>query len=97
MRVEISASAQRDIDGIYAYYDERSERAADRVVAVIIRALRGLGRFPLMGKPGHYPGTREHITARYGYRIVYEVREDAQIINIVRILHGARQWPPEAE
>ena len=97
MRVEVSAAAQRDIDGIYAYYDERSERAADRIVAVIIRAMRGLGRFPFLGKPGHYPGTREHITARYGYRIVYEVQEDAQVINIVRVLHGARQWPPNEE
>jgi addiction module RelE/StbE family toxin len=97
VRVEVSAAAQRDIDGIYAYHEERSEIAADRVVAVIIRALRGLGRFPLMGKSGHYPGTREHITARYGYRIVYEVQDDARVINIIRILHSARQWPPEAE
>ncbi len=98
MRVEISATAQRDIEAIYAiyaYYDERSESAADRIVAVIIRALRGLGRFPLLGKPGHYPGTREHITARYSYRIVYEVDEEAQVVNIIRILHGARQWPPD--
>lgn len=97
MRVEVSATAQRDIDSIYAYYDGRSETAADRVVAVIARALRGLGRFPLLGKPGHYPGTREHIMAQYGYRIVYVVQDDTQVINVVRILHGARQWPPDQE
>jgi toxin ParE1/3/4 len=93
----VSAAAQRDIDGIYAYYDERSETAADRVVAVIARALRSLGRFPLLGRPGHYPGTREHITARYRYRIIYEVQEEAGLVNIIRILHGARQWPPDAD
>ena len=97
MRVQISAAAQRDIDGNYAYYDERSETAADRVVTVILRALRGLGRFPLLGKPGLYHGTREHVTARFGYRIVYSVQEDAQVVSIVRILHSARQWPSDAE
>ncbi len=95
MNVEISATVQRDIDGIYAYYDERSERTADRIVALLIRSLRGLGLFPLLGKPGHYPHTREHITPRYGYRIVYEVREETDSIGVIRILHRAQQWPPE--
>lgn len=77
MRVDLSDAAERDLAAIHAYYADRSETAADRVVGVIARSLRGLGRFPLMGKPGHYPGTREHITARYAYRIVNQRRRGA--------------------
>lgn len=94
MKVRISDEAQRDIDAIYAYYDERSEGAADRIVAALIRSLRGLERFPLLGKPGHYPNTREHIVPRYGYRIIYEIDEDGGIIGVIRILHRAQRWPP---
>ncbi len=94
MTVRISDEAQHDIEAIYAYYDERSEGAADRIVATLIRSLRGLERFPLLGKPGHYPGTREHIVPRYGYRIIYEVDEDGGSIGVIRILHGAQLWPP---
>lgn len=94
MTVRISDEAQHDIEAIYAYYDERSEGAADRIVATLIRSLRGLERFPLLGKPGHYPDTREHTVPRYGYRIIYEIAEDAGMIGVIRILHGAQRWAP---
>ncbi len=95
MNVRLSEEAQREIDALYAYYDARSEGVADRIVAALVHSLRGLGRFPLLGKPGHYPGTREHVVPRYGYRIVYEVDVQNDTVGIIRILHGSRQWPPE--
>lgn len=94
MRVHLSAAAEDDLANIYTYYRQRSDTAADRILAVVLKATRGLGRFPKIGKPGHYPGTRELFTTRYSYRIVYEVNEADQVIDVLRILHGAQQWPP---
>jgi hypothetical protein len=52
------------------------------------------GRAPRLSKPwtpGRVRGTRELVLTR-PFLAVYEVREEE--VQILRILHGARQWPP---
>jgi len=97
VRPRLTDAAEDDLAGIDAYYRVRSKTAADKVTRGILKAVRGLGKFPRMGRVGHYPGTREHVTATYGYRIVYEIDEDARIIYVLRIMHGVQQWPPAAD
>ncbi len=89
MKVTLTAAAEDDLAGIYNYYAERSSTAADRIVAVILKAVRGLGRYPRMGKLGHYPDTREHFTTRYPYRIVYRIDEGDGVVYVLRVMHGA--------
>jgi len=50
-----------------------------------------------MGRPGAVPETRERIVTRYPYRIVYYIDEASQVIEVWRVVHGARQWPPGDE
>lgn len=94
MEVVITASSEADLADIYAYYAVRSGAAADRVVGVVLKAVNGLATFPLMGAPGKVPTTREHLTVRYPYRIVYQVDEMSQRVEVWRIVHVTRQWPP---
>ena len=47
--------------------------------------------FPNRGRPGKKEGTREFVMSTLPYIVVYTVRGDA--VFIVRILHGAQQWP----
>ena len=47
--------------------------------------------FPNRGRLGKKEGTRELVMSPLPYIVVYTVREDA--IYVVRILHGAQQWP----
>ena len=84
-------AAQDDLRTAYAYYAERNPAAADRVVGAILNAANGLAQFPLMGRPGAVPGTRERIVTRYPYRVVYHVVDDT--VEVLRIIHTARQWP----
>ncbi|HEY8285410.1 MAG TPA: type II toxin-antitoxin system RelE/ParE family toxin [Chloroflexota bacterium] len=84
-------SAQDDLRAAYAYYAERTPAAADRVIGAILRAANGLAQFPLLGRPGGVPGTRERVLARYPYRIVYHVVDDT--VEVLRILHSAQLWP----
>ena len=43
------------------------------------------------GRPGKKPGTRELVLSPLPWILVYAVRGDA--VYVVRILHGAQQWP----
>ena len=47
--------------------------------------------FPNRGRLGKKEGTRELVMSPSPYVVVYTVRGDA--IYVVRILHGAQQWP----
>jgi toxin ParE1/3/4 len=94
VRIEITDAAEADLADLYAYYAARSGPAADQVLGVILHALNGLASFPLMGKPGEVPETRERLVTRYPYRIVYYINHLAQVIEVWRIVHTALQWPP---
>ena len=47
--------------------------------------------FPNRGRPGKREGTRELVLAPLPYVVVYTVQGD--VVLVVRILHGAQQWP----
>lgn len=47
--------------------------------------------FPLSGRAGRARGTRELVVAPTPFVVVYTVAED---VVVLRVLHGARRWPP---
>jgi predicted transcriptional regulator/plasmid stabilization system protein ParE len=66
-------------------------RAAD------MDTVQHLEDFPLLGRPGRSPGTRELMISHLPYLVVYSVdAADPQTVVILRVLHGARLWPPAA-
>jgi toxin ParE1/3/4 len=50
-----------------------------------------LAEYPLMGREGRVKGTREMVIRRSPFILVYRVRRKR--IEILRLLHGAQQWP----
>lgn len=90
MEIIVSPAARDDIRAAYSYYAERNPDAAGRIVRVITDAIAGLAQFPLLGREGVKPGTRERIISRYPYKIVYEIHGD--VIEIDRVLHAAQDW-----
>ncbi|WP_374200774.1 type II toxin-antitoxin system RelE/ParE family toxin [Inquilinus sp. Marseille-Q2685] len=52
-----------------------------------------LTRLPALGRPGRIAGTRELVIRRTSYILVYRLAGDT--VEILRILHSARQWPAE--
>lgn len=91
MEVIVSPAARDDIRAAYMYYAERNPDAAGRATKAILDAINGLAQFPLMGRDGVKPGTRERILTRYPYKVIYEINGD--VLEIDRVLHTARQWP----
>jgi toxin ParE1/3/4 len=51
-----------------------------------------LTHFRTAGRPGRVEGTRELVLAPLPFVAVYEVLENE--VQVLRILHGAQQWPP---
>ena len=60
--------------------DERIERQIDMLL-----------QHPQMGRPGRKKGTRELVISRTPFVVVY--RAKGPRIEIIRLLHGAQQWP----
>jgi toxin ParE1/3/4 len=56
-------------------------------------AIRQLAELPYRGRPGRWPGTRELIVARTPDVAPY--RAKGQVVEILRVFHGARRWPDE--
>lgn len=82
---------------MYAGVEEASNlltNVPDRAVElrrVVYDAPATLLTFPNRGRPGKREGTRELVLAPLPYIIVYAIR--GEVIFVVRILHGAQQWP----
>jgi len=81
-------SLERQMD----YIAERNPRAAVSMGDAILAAVAGLGQYPRSGRPGRVPGTYELVVTGTPFVVVYRIEPGAAVI--LRVLHGAQQWPP---
>lgn len=92
MNLRWTTPARDDLTGILDYIASDDPTAAlatiDRIEAVALRLID----FPLSGREGSVSDTRELPIPGLPFIIIYRVG-DANI-DVLRILHGARQWPP---
>ena len=57
----------------------------------VYETIRSLKEWPHRGRPGREDGTRELLFSPLPYVAVYRVTE--QSIEVIRIHHGAQNWP----
>ena len=95
MLIRWNEEAEADIDAITEYLLERNPAAARRVQQSIREQTSLLGAYPGLGRPGRSVGTRELVIVHTPYIVPYIVNQAAEIIVILRVLHGARLWPDE--
>jgi toxin ParE1/3/4 len=93
MKLRWTRAARTDRDRIYAYIEAEQPEAALRLDDRFVERANQLTEFPLMGRTGRVPGTRELSIAGSSYLLVYRV--DADLIWIIRVLHTARGWPEQ--
>jgi toxin ParE1/3/4 len=70
-----------------------NEAAADRILDLIVSAANRLDRFPLLGRPGPFPGTRQFFVPRTPFKLIYRIIPDGEI-ELLRVYHTSRDWPP---
>jgi plasmid stabilization system protein ParE len=92
MRIRWTEPAARDLTHICDYIEGHDGPAtARRVALTIYESVSSLTQFPRRGRPGRKLNTRELVFARLPFLAVYRIREE--VIEIVRLLHGAQNWP----
>lgn len=93
MKLSWSAYALADREAIFDHIQSDSPRAAVAVDERIAAAVRRLPDFPDSGRPGRVVGTRELVIAGTPFIAAYRVSAD--MVRILRIIHGAQIWPDD--
>ena len=83
--------ARHDLQAVRESIAEVNPGAARQVAQRILHAVGLLAEQPSLGRPGRVPETRELVITGTPYIAAYRVVDDT--IVILRVLHGARQWP----
>jgi toxin ParE1/3/4 len=91
MQLRWTEEATTDLERIADYLFVHAPDRAARLLRALYEAPATLLPFPNRGRPGKKEGTRELVMSPLRYIVVYTVRGD--VIFVVRILHGAQQWP----
>jgi toxin ParE1/3/4 len=91
MDVRWTLQALRDREQILEYSKDFSPRAAVRADDQIELQTNNLKRFPKMGRPGRFAGTRELVILHTRCIAVYRVAEDGVVI--LRVFYGTQQSP----
>lgn len=95
MRVRWLSRALHDLEGITDYIAMDNPSAALRMVDRVESCTNGLADHPERGRYGRIDGTRELVVAGTPYLVVYRIGDGT--IDVLRVLHGAQQWPPTTE
>lgn len=88
MNYIVSPLAEADLDGIWLYIAEDNPAAADRMIRKIFKSIAQITKTPFIGR------TREellpHIRSLSVTPYIIFYRPLPKVIEIVRVLHGAR-------
>ena len=93
-RLVWAASARDEFRDIISYIARNNPTAAESVALQIHKTLELLTKIP-SGRQGRVQGTYEKTVSGLPYIIAYSI-EDAlggEIFVVLRIIHGARNWP----
>ncbi len=91
MKVVLTSKAQSDREARWSYLYQFSEAAAERTDTLINEHMRLLVSNPNRGRSGRIAGTRELPIGKTRLLAVYRVEQD--VVRVLRILHGAQDWP----
>lgn len=93
MNVYFTPTAKTDLTSLKDYLEPRNAVAAQKQLSAIATSARLLETFPLIGKEGRVPETRELVVPGTKYILVYAILS-AENLYILRVLHGAEMFPP---
>lgn len=89
--IEWTEQATRHLDQAHHYITlSNSEELAARITMHIANSVQQVATFPMSGRPGRVPGTRELVISN-PFVVAYGIEKER--IVILAIYHGAQQWP----
>ncbi len=93
LKIRWLKQALANLDAEAEYISRDNPAAAQRVLTAVMDAVELLARHPALGRPGRVEGTRELVVVGTPYIIPYRVRQDG--VEVLRVFHGVRKWPPK--
>ncbi len=91
-RIDWTEQAVRQLDHARDYVAlSNSEDVASSVAMRIVTSVQQLIAFPLSGRQGRVPGTRELVISNTPFIAAYTIQRDRVVI--LAIYHGAQKWP----
>ena len=91
MRLRWFSQAIADLVSLRAYIAQNNPIAAREVSDRILKAVNLLADQPGIGRPGRVEGTKELVISGTPYIVPYRIKKGE--IELLRVFHGARQWP----
>jgi toxin ParE1/3/4 len=91
MRVRWTTPAADDLYDIVRHIQRDNPDAAVDVAESRYDGCGNLRKFPHLGRKGRIEGTRELVFSSLPYIAIYRIQD--QIVEIMRIYHGAQDWP----
>jgi plasmid stabilization system protein ParE len=91
MRLRWTVPAANDLYNIVQHIRQNSPDAASDVATTLYEGCGGLAKFPHLGRKGRIERTRELVFAGLPYIVVYRVLDE--VVELLRIYHGAQDWP----
>jgi toxin ParE1/3/4 len=91
MRLRWTTPAANDLYNIVQRIRRDNFSTADEVASILYDGCGGLREFPRRGRKGRIEGTRELVFSGLPYIVVYRIQD--QIVEVLRIYHGAQDWP----
>ncbi len=88
-------AAISDRDAQLDYIAEYNPRAAIEQGDRIADQVGQLVQYPEMGRAGREQGTRELVISLTPFIVVYRIKGER--IELLRLLHGSQQWPPQTK
>jgi addiction module RelE/StbE family toxin len=95
MTIVFSPQARDDLREIFLNIASANPDAARALLKRLRSRITDLEDTPHIGRPGRVPGTRELAIPGTAYILPYQVSGDQ--LQILRVYHGARQWPGHFE
>ena len=87
-QIRWTTEAANQLETTVKHIQQDNPAAARNVAQAVIDSIEQLASFPGLGRPGEVKGTRELVSPPYV--VVY--RSTEEIVEILRIWHGAQDW-----
>ena len=91
-KVKWTTPAQASLKDIESYIARDNPIASKKIVKTLLDLVDSLETSPLMGVGGKKPNTRELVSSKYPYIVIYRVQTG--FIQILNVIHTRRQYPP---
>ena len=90
MRLHWTVVALADLEELGDYVAGFNPDAANRIVGTIFEQTHTLAQFPLKGRIGRVPMTRELVIPGTSFIVAYRVQPDQ--IDLLAVVHTKRRW-----